>query len=74
MGMQRSTYAVYAGLISVVLLGGLLSAGPAQAAPGGVVTTTSDVQPEPAPAPREKVAKRPKAAPDKDLSPRRANV
>ncbi len=73
MVIRRSTYAIYVGLISVLVLAGLLSAGgPAQAAPGAVVTANSEVKPVPAPG--EKVVTRPKAVPDKDLSPRRVNV
>ncbi|HET6482195.1 MAG TPA: hypothetical protein VFG35_19480 [Actinoplanes sp.] len=72
MGMKRSTYAIYVGLVGVLVLGGLLNAGPAQAANHGVVTAKSDVGPTPAPA--ERVATRPAAVSGKDLSPRRANV
>lgn len=73
MVIRRSAYAIYVGLISVFVLAGVLSAAvPAQAAPGVVVTAGSAARPEPAT--REKVATRPKAVPDEDLSPRRVNV
>ncbi|MEU7909429.1 hypothetical protein [Actinoplanes sp. NPDC049118] len=73
MVVRRSTYAFYVALVSILVLGGFLNAGrPAQAAPGAVVTVKGEARPEPAPA--EKVATRPKAVPDDDLSPRRVNV
>ncbi|MDY7090651.1 MAG: hypothetical protein SYR96_36880 [Actinomycetota bacterium] len=74
MGMKRSAYAALAG---VLLLGGMLSAGPAQAAPGGDVAVESEAGPAQA-RPDGDVAAESEAGAaataDKDLSPRRANV
>ncbi|WP_143133967.1 hypothetical protein [Actinoplanes philippinensis] len=53
-----------------LVLGGLLGAGPARAAHGGVVTAGSKGAPTPTPTSEE----RPEAVAGKDLRPRRANV